>query len=72
MDNRPDGRTRGKKSSRKAGKRGSSRKLLEQMKEMNDGATGKDDVTIGMIRNCYPETQIVMAEKIKQMAWKKS
>ena len=47
-------------------------KILEQMKEMNDGAAGKEDVTIGMIRKCYPETQIVMAEKIKQMASKKS
>ena len=38
------------------------------MTEMSDGAAGKDVVTIGMIRKCNPETQIVLAEKIKQMA----
>ena len=42
--------------------------MLEQMKEMRDGAAGKDDVTIGMIRKSNPEIQIVMAEKIKQTA----
>ena len=35
---------------------------------MSDGAAGKDDVTIVMIRKCNPETQIVMAKKIKEMA----
>ena len=34
---------------------------------MSDGAAGKDDATIGMTRKRNPETQIVMAEKKKQM-----
>ena len=42
--------------------------ILERMKEMSDGAAAEDDVTIGIIRKCNPETQIVMAEKMKEMA----
>ena len=57
-----------KRAGEKLGKEVTVGEILEQMKEMSDGAAGKDDVTIGMIRKCNPETQILMAEKIKQMA----
>ena len=57
-----------KRAAEKMGKEVTVGEKLEQMKEMSDGAAGKDVVTIGMIRKCNPETQIVMAEKIKQMA----
>ena len=57
-----------KRAAEKLGKEVTVGEILEQMKEISDGAAGKDDVTIGMIRKCNPETQIVIAQKIKQMA----
>ena len=52
-----------KRAAEKLGKEVTVGEILEQMKEMSDGAARTDDVTIGMTRKCNPETQIVMAEK---------